>query len=177
VSGRVRAFLAMSLDGYIAGPGDDLSFLPPPDPGGDDGGFSALLAETGALWMGRRTYDVVCGFDGPWPYGELPVLVATTRRLQAAVPSVRAVSGTVADMLASARVAAAGRDVYVDGGALLRSALDAGVVDELTVTVVPVVLGDGSPLFYGLAGRHALTLRSSRTLPGGLVQLQYAVQR
>lgn len=173
--GRVRGFLAMSLDGFIAGEGDDLSFLPPPDPAGDDGGFAALLAESGALWMGRRTYDVVCGFDGPWPYGPLPVLVATSRPLRAVVPTVRAVGGTVAAMLAEAREAAAGRDVYVDGGALLRSVLDAGALDALTVTVVPVLLGRGVPLFRGLAHGHALSLEGSRTLPGGMVQLRYRV--
>lgn len=171
--GRVRVFLAMSLDGFLAGEGDDLSFLPPPDAGGDDGGFAALLAEVGALLMGRRTFEVVSGFDGPWPYGELPVLVATSRPLASPVATVRAVRGTVPELLAEARRAAAGRDIYVDGGALVRSVLDAGAVDELTVTVVPVVLARGVPLFRGLLARRDLTLSDSRALPHGLVQLRY----
>lgn len=170
---RVRAFLAMSLDGFIAGEGDDLSWLPPPDPGGDDAGFSALLEETGALLMGRRTYDVVAAMDMAWPYGDRPVLVATHRSLTPVVPPVRAVTGDTVAIVEQAREAAAGRDVYVDGGELVRAVLDAGLLDELTVTVVPVILGRGHPLGAGTRARHRLALVRHRALPGGMVQLTY----
>ena len=90
----VFGYLALSLDGYIAGPGDDLSFLPAPEVEGEDHGFAALLATVGCLLMGRRTFDVVMGFDGPWPYGDLPILVATRRPLPAGAPAtVRAAEG------------------------------------------------------------------------------------
>ncbi len=79
--GPVRVFIACSLDGFIAGPGDDLSWLPAPS-ADEDYGYGALLAQTGALLLGRTTYDVVAGFEGDWHYGELPVLVATTRPLE-----------------------------------------------------------------------------------------------
>ncbi|MEN9797741.1 MAG: hypothetical protein RL653_1437 [Pseudomonadota bacterium] len=171
---RIRAFLAMSVDGFIAGEGEDLSWLPPPDPGGDDGGFGALLEHTGALLMGRRTYDVVAGMDIAWPYGDRPVLVATHRPLAPVAPQVRAVQGETAALVEQARVAAAGRDVYVDGGELVRAVLDAGLLDELTVTVVPVILGKGRPLGAGTNTRHRLNLVRHRVLPAGLVQLMYA---
>ena len=173
---RVRAFLASSLDGFIAGERDDLSWLPQPPTDGsahDDAGFGDLLAETGAMLMGRRTYDVVAGFDGGWPYGELPVLVATHRPLQAVVPTVRPVAGTTLEVVKAARAAAGTRDVYVDGGMMLRATLDAGLLDELTVTIVPVVLGSGIPLGAGTTRRHALTLARHRVLHGGMVQLTY----
>lgn len=163
----------MSLDGFIAGEGDDLSWLPPPGSGGDDGGFSALLEETGALLMGRRTYDVVAAMDIAWPYGDRPVLVATHRPLTPVVPQVVAVAGGAAELVARAREAAAGRDVYVDGGELVRAVLDAGLLDELTVTVVPAILGKGRPLGGGTQRRHRLTLSGHRALHGGMVQLTY----
>ena len=169
---RICVFIAMSLDGFIAGPSDELDWL-----GGYEGvedTFTPFLAGVGAMVMGRRTYDVVAGFEGPWPYGETPILVATTRPLQAAQPTVQAATGEIAAIVAQARASAGGRDVYLDGGALIRSALDAGLVDALIVTVIPVILGAGRPLFAGLSQRQALALDSVRPIGAGLVQLRYA---
>jgi dihydrofolate reductase len=181
---RVRVFLAQSLDGFIAGPSDDLSWLPQPDPAaapggddGDEGGFQAFLGEVGAILMGRRTFDVVTGFEGPWPYGELPMLVATHRALEADVPTAHAVEGSIEAMVSLARAAAKDKDVYVDGGHLVRQALDAGLVDELTITIVPMALGAGVPLFAGVEKRHRLDLQRIRTMSDGLVQLTYEVVR
>lgn len=171
--GRVRVFIACSLDGFIAGAEDDLSWLPEPDPA-EDYGYAAFMAETGAILMGRGTYDVVSAFPH-WPYGETPVLVATSRPLERAAPGVKAVKGTPAKMLATARRAAGEADIYLDGGTLIRSFLDAGLVDELVVTVVPIILGAGAPLFAGTSARRALVPRETRTFPSGLTQLRYGV--
>ncbi|ACY15671.1 dihydrofolate reductase family protein [Haliangium ochraceum] len=175
---RRRCFIACSLDGFIAGPGDDLDWLPAPDvsPSGeelDEGGFRGFLAQIGALLMGRRTYEVVAAMDGDWPYGNRPVLVATHRPLDNAPRTVHAVSGDIASMVETACQAAGERDVYIDGGELLRQALDAELLDELVVTVVPVVLGQGTPLFAGAERRRELVLVSSRVFGAGLVQLRY----
>ncbi len=174
MSSRVRVYIATSLDGFIAGPGDDLSWLP--QPSGEepsDFGFAAFLAQIGALLMGRRTFEVVAGFEGPWPYGDTPVLVATRRALASTQPTVRALAGSVEQLVAEARAVAGARDVYLDGGALIRSALDAGLVDELTISVAPVILGAGVPLFAGASRRHALELIESRVLGAGMVQMTY----
>jgi dihydrofolate reductase len=171
--GRVRVFIATSVDGFIAGPDDDLSWLP--QPSGDpppDYGYGAFIAEVGALLMGRNTYDVVAGFDGPWPYGERPMLVATHRELNPATPAVRAVAGDIDDLVARGLEAARGKDLYVDGGVMIRAALDAGLIDDLILTIVPVILGAGTPLFIGLA-RTDLELVGSEELDDGLVQLRY----
>jgi dihydrofolate reductase len=172
VAGSVRVFIACSLDGFIAGPDDDLSWLPGPDPDGEDYGYAAFMAETGAILMGRSSYDVVAGFP-TWPYGDVPVLVATSRPLAPVVPTVTPISGSPAELLAAVRSRVEG-NVYLDGGALIRSFLDAGLVDELTVTVVGVILGSGAPLFAGVARRRALRLLDSRSYPSGLVQLRYS---
>ncbi|MBM4377919.1 MAG: dihydrofolate reductase [Deltaproteobacteria bacterium] len=170
---RVRAFLASSLDGFIAGEGDDLSWLPHPTPDEGDFGFGAFLSEIGALLMGRRSYGVVASFGGEWPHGDRTVLAATHRPLSASVPSVRALGGDAAALVAEARRAAAGKDVYVKGGKLLRQVLDAGLLDELTLTLVPVVLGRGRPLGAGLERRHGFSLGHVAQLPRGMVQLTY----
>ena len=168
--GSVRVFIACSLDGFIAGPDDDLSWLPGPQ--GDDHGFGAFLEGISALLMGRATYRVVEGFGGEWPFGERPVFVATTRALEPAAPTVRAVSGPPSELLAAVREVTDG-DVYLDGGNLIRQFLDEGLVDQLIVTIVPVVLGDGAPLFAGARKRRRLELGGVRESSGGLVQIEY----
>lgn len=169
----LRAFFAQSLDGFLAGDDDDLSWLPQPSDATGDAGFGAFLEQVGALLMGRRTYDVVRGFDGPWPYGERPIVVATTRPLPPGPPGVCARAASIAELVTEAKERAAGRDVYLDGGALLRQALDAKLLDELTVTVVPAVLGRGIPAFAGALARHPLELLRSQALHSGMMQLTY----
>jgi dihydrofolate reductase len=170
VPGPVSVFIASSLDGFIAGPGDDMSWLP--QSSGEDYGFDAYMAATAALLMGRSTYDVVAGFEG-WPYGDTPVFVATTRPLEPAAPTVRAVAGEPAALLAALGAAGIAGGVYVDGGTLIRQFLDAGLIDEATITVIPVILGAGAPLFAGAARRRELELLAATPFPSGLVQLRY----
>ena len=172
--GPVRIFIGCSLDGFIAGPDGDLSWLPTDPPPGEDYGFAAHMAGVGALLMGRATYDTIGEHGWDWPYGDTPVLVATSRPLEPLAPTVRAVSGTPAELVAAARAAAGERAVYADGGSLIRALVDAGLVDEAVVTLVPVLLGAGAPLFAGLTQRRPLELRAATTYPGGLVQLRYA---
>ncbi len=173
-SGRIRVFIATSIDGFIAGPDNDLSWLPEPsgDEAGDDHGYSAFMAEVGAMLMGRSTYDTVVGFGIEWPY-PVPVLVASSRPFEPVHPTVRRVSGDIASMLEQARAAANGRDVYLDGGTLIRQASDAGLIDEVIISVIPVILGAGAPLFAGVEQRRKFELVSSEAHRTGLVQLRY----
>jgi dihydrofolate reductase len=171
---RVRVFIASSIDGFIAGPHDELDWLEPA-PGAEDT-FTPFFAPVGAMLMGRRTYDVVNAFDGEWPYGDTPVLVATTRPLASEQASVRAASGSITEMVSAATAAAGTRDVYLDGGALIRSAASAGLIDDMTITLIPIILGRGRPLFAGTSARQALELVSTRPIGGGLVELVYSAR-
>lgn len=171
MASRVRVFIATSLDGFIAGPNDELDWLAGGE--GVEDTFTPFFAQIGALLMGRRTYDVVAGFDVKWPYGDKPVLVATHRPLTSARKSVSPIAGTIEELLAKAQSAAGEADVYLDGGALIRQALEAGLVHEMTITLVPIVLGAGIRLFVGTTGRHSLELLSERSIGGGMVELTY----
>jgi dihydrofolate reductase len=183
MTSRVRVYIATSVDGFIAGPGDDLSWLPSPEPGEPQespGGlsFEAFIENIGALLMGRRTYDVVLGFGGEWPYGDRPVLVASHRALGDSVPThVRRVEGQIQTLVAEAKEAAHGRDVYIDGGALIRQACDAGLVDDLTITLAPIALGAGHPLFGGLRESYGMELVDFSRFPGGMLQLRLLPKR
>ncbi len=181
-SARVRVYLACSLDGFIAGPEGDLSFLepsgPPPEtppPPSDALTFEAFLDQVGVLLMGRTTYDVIAGM-GQWIYGDLPVLVATHRPLETSQATVRPVTGDIAALIAQAREVAGDRDVYLDGGHLTRQALDAGLVDELTLTFVPVLLTQGIRLFDGLVERHSLEFTAHHRYGHEMLQLTARVR-
>lgn len=180
---RVRVYIATSLDGFIAGPDDDLSWLdgaepdsagpPPTEPGSGAFSHPEFMADVGAMLMGRRTYDVVRGFDVPWPEKERPVLVATRRPLdENPPPNVRAVEGPIDELVREALDAADGRDVYLDGGVLIRQAAEADLIDELTITIAPVAIGAGHPLFAGIETPYPLVIVSHHSHPGGMVQLR-----
>lgn len=165
---RVRVYMACSIDGFIAGPDDDLSWLSPPagvtdvPPPTEALEFDGFIAQVGCMLMGRRTHDVVAGF-GDWAYGDLPVLVPTHRPLHGAAPTVRAVSGTIEQLIDSAKQVAGDKDVYLDGGNLIRQALDADLVDEMVITTVPTLLAGGTSLFEGLTKRSAWTFVEHHT--------------
>ncbi|WP_159450075.1 dihydrofolate reductase family protein [Demequina sp. NBRC 110056] len=182
--GRVRVYIASSLDGFIAGPHDDIAWLEAPRPAWapmaagpwadaepDALGFEGFMADVGAMLMGRRTYDVVSAMGGEWPYGNTPILVATGRPLPDAPATVTGASAPIANLLDEARTLAAGRDVYLDGGSVIRQALDADLIDELTVTLHPTVLGSGHPLFAGVEHRRHITVTDVRRYGDGMVQL------
>ena len=172
---KVCAYIACSVDGFIAGPNDDLSWLPQADANAQSEsgaiGFETFMKDVGALLMGRRTYDVVARFEGPWPHGDRPVLVASHRPVDSVVATVRAVEGSIVEMVGEARELALRKNVYVDGGTLIRQTLDAGLLDEVIVTIVPVVLGRGHPLFAGATKRHPLEVLEHHRFGGEMIQL------
>jgi dihydrofolate reductase len=182
---QVCVYIATSIDGFIAGPNDDLSWLPTDEElaeagSTDDGalGYEDFIAGIGALLMGRATYDVVRSFDVPWPYGDRPVFVATTRAMDEDPPiTVRAVHGAITELVDTAKDAAGGKDVYLDGGSLIRQAAESDLIDELTITMAPIALGSGHPLFAGMSKRYPLDLVSQHRHAGGMIQIRARPKR
>jgi dihydrofolate reductase len=161
----------------VAGPEHDISFLTEyaPQPDVHSGGgleFEDFLGQIGALLMGRRTYQVLLDYDA-WHYGDRPVLVATHHRLPPAPQggTAWAVQGPIEQLVTEAKAAAAGKDVYLDGGDLVRQGLDAGLVDELCLTFLPVILGRGIRLWEGLQHRNDLRFEPPTTHGQGMVQV------
>lgn len=183
---RGDVFIATSLDGFIArgdGTLDWLTGRPAAEETGEhdpdqDFGYGAFLATVQALFMGRGTFDVVQAFDGAWPY-PLPVYVWTSDAAGIQPKpgaDVRPVSGSLDDALVRLRTDGIGR-VYVDGGATIRTWLRAGLVDRMTISTVPVLIGEGIPLFGGTGPDIALELERSEVFAGGMVQRTYVVRR
>jgi len=172
---RVSAYLGISLDGCIAEADGGLGFLAPYQAADTDYGYAEFMATVDAVVMGRATFDVLRSFDVPWPFGERPVVVLTNRALPTA-PPVPATVSTHAGVLRPLRdlLAATGvQHVYVDGGQVVRQALQESLVDTLTLSVVPELLGRGRPLFGPDVPRSHWRLIGSESWPSGLVQLRY----
>ena len=171
---RIHAsvFVGASLDGFIARPDGTFDFLPEnPEPHG----YDEFFASVDAMVMGRKTYETALSF-GSWPYGEKPVFVLSSRPLAPAPVGavVEHVSGTPEEVMS--QLAQRGiRHVYVDGGQTVQAFLRAGVIDRITITRVPVLIGFGISLFGAL--EHDIRLRhiSTRHFPSGLVQSEYDV--
>jgi dihydrofolate reductase len=170
------AFIACSLDGYIARPDGGLDWLTSlPAPEGEDFGYSAFMAGIDAILMGRATYDTVLGFPD-WPY-DRPVRVLTRDagrvRPAPAGADARPVSGPLPGVLAGLAAEGFGR-VYVDGGQTISGLLRAGLLDRLILTRVPVLLGAGLPLFVQTGPEMRLAALGTRVWPNGFVQTDYA---
>ena len=169
----VSVFIGTSVDGFIARLDDALDFL---SAGGDEPhGYDEFISTVDALVIGRKTYEIVLGFEA-WPYGEKPVFVLSTRPLAPApaAAKVERMSGTPAEIVA--QLDARGVEhAYIDGGITIQGFLEAGLIQRLTVTHVPVLIGSGIPLFGATTRDIALKHIATRDYAGGLVQSEYEV--
>ena len=154
---KASVFIGTSVDGFIARANGDLDFLPPG--GGEPHGYEEFMQSVDALVIGRKTYETVLAFD-TWPYGEKPVFVLSTRAI-APGPAGAVVRGI--------------KHVYVDGGITIQRFLRAGLIQRLIITRVPVLIGDGIPLFGALPSDVQLRHIMTRHYTSGLVQTEYEV--
>lgn len=167
---RLRYGVATSLDGFIAGPNGEYDWIVP-DPSID---FAAIWAQYDTLLMGRGTYEVAkarrAALSGS---GQQWIVVSRTLKPEDC-PGVTLIGSGVAEAVAALK-AKPGKDIWLMGGGMLfRSLLDAGLVDTVEISVMPVLLGSGIPLLP--EGRRCeLRLTESRTLPSGILMLKYSV--
>jgi len=172
---KVIAYMAQSLDGYIAGPNGELNWLEEiENPEGSDLGFAEFMAGVDALLMGRNTFEKVLSF-GFWPYDK-PVYVASNS-LKGIPADLEGkaflISGTLAEMLAVLVDEKGVQNLYLDGGKLIQSALSQGLLNEMTVTTLPVILGQGISLFGAKGPKKKLQLDRSEVLLDQLVKTKY----
>jgi dihydrofolate reductase len=172
---KASVFVGASLDGFIARPNGEFDFL---SPSGDiPHGYDEFIATVDALVMGRNTFGVVNEM-AEWPYGNKPVIVLTTRPLPSAprLGTIEPMEGTPHQV--AERLAARGfQHIYVDGGITVQRFLNAGLIDRLIVTRVPVLIGAGIPLFGPTHHDIALKHIATRTYATGLVQSEYELAR
>ncbi len=174
-------FVGVSLDGFIARPNGDLDWLM--GEGGGDGseyGYNEFIAGIDAIVMGRKTFEKALTF-AKWYYGTKRVVVLSSRSLDLSGAQVR---GGIVEQMAGdpaeivSKLAASGaRHLYVDGGITIQQLLRAGLIHRIIISRLPVLIGDGIPLFGSLP--HDIRLRHIATLtyPGGMIQSEYHVMK
>ncbi len=172
-SRQVVLYVAISLDGRIARRDGSVDWLP--TGGSEDFGYGQFLSTVDTVIMGRRTYDQLLTF-GPFPYGGKRTFVFSRRR-QGRDENAEFVDRAIGPFMAALR-SSPGKDIWLVGGADLAQAFfRAGEVDEVIITIVPRVLGDGIALFEAGGPEINLELEETRIYPQGLVQMRYGVRR
>lgn len=172
---RTSTFVGISLDGFLARLDGSLDWLKPFE--STEHGYTAYFATVDTLVIGRGTYEFVLGMlrSGlPWPYAGRRCVVMTHRPVEGRHQE-SAFAGEPRTLLEELSEQGA-RHVYVDGGVVIRSFLACGLLDQITVSVVPVLIGTGIPLFGGVALESGLVLDQATSFENGIAQLRYRVR-
>ena len=165
-------FLGLSVDGFIARPDGDLSWLTSRGEAAGDAGFTPFMESIDALLMGRHTYEAIADLP-EWPYLGRPVHVLSSTLAADVDRRIRVHPDF--DVAVQALTDAGYGRVYVDGGRTARSFLAAGLIAEMTLSHVPVLIGQGAFLFGPLPADISLEHARTDVLDGGMVQTTYRV--
>jgi dihydrofolate reductase len=181
VSITCSVFIATSIDGFIARTDGSIDWLNEANarvPAGEDCGYSEFMNSVDTLVMGRNTFELVLGFD-KWPYGDKPVVALSSKPLEMpeSLPPTVSVSSETPRQLAVRLESARAKRLYIDGGVTIQRFLAAGLIEDITITVIPILLGEGRPLFGPLESDIRLDLVSTKAYDFGFVQSKYHVIR
>ena len=170
----ISVFIGTSLDGFIARRNGAFDFLL--EGGGEPHGYDEFFASVDALVIGRKTFETVLAFE-VWPYGDKRVVVLSDRPVDLSTVrggAVEQMAGPPAEIVS--RLAASGAyHLYIDGGITIQRFLRAGLIQRLIITRVPVLIGEGVPLFGTLPRDVRLRHVATRHYPSGLVQSEYHI--
>lgn len=167
----LELYIAMSLDGYIAAPGDDLSFLDAVQTPGEDYGYGAFIETVDTVIVGKRTYDKVLQMGYPFPHADKEAYIITRTPL-ASIGNNHFYTGDVPTLVQQLK-AREGKTIFCDGGAQVANLLlQHSLIDVFTISIIPVLLGGGTRLFEQFPVQQ-LQLVKTNAYKSGLVQLRY----
>lgn len=175
---KISAYIGTSLDGFIARENGDLDWLPGSDgeTNGEDYGFNNFIESVDILIMGRKTYDKVMTF-GYWPYGEKRVIVLSSKPVEIPEQLIGTVDSRSCSPteLVEELYESGAKHLYVDGGKTIQSFINAGLIQEITITSVPVLIGSGITLFGRLDQDIKLHHIETCSFDNGFVQSKYEI--
>ncbi len=172
---KVLLFIAQSLDGKIARVNHDLKWLTEfPNPNNLDFGYNHLISRVDTLVMGRNTYEDLKAMDMDWPYNSQKTFVFSSQKdLTIFSKNTEMVNKNLSDWVKS-EVNKEGKDIWIVGGAsLIAEFINERLIDEITITTVPVIIGDGIPLFKNIIADVNLELKSVETFENGMINTVY----
>ncbi len=171
---KISLYIASSIDGYIAKSDGSVKWLEEfPNPEKSDFGYSEFIVEVDTLLMGANTYREVLTF-GEWPYKGKDSFVFSRNPVKAHDENVTFVAGDIVHFVNELKVRQ-GKTIWLVGGGEINSLLlNNDLIDEIILTIVPIVLGDGIPLFAKGKINKTLALTNSHTFENGMVQLTYS---
>ena len=171
---KVILYIACSLDGYITAPGDNLDFLDMVDSEGEDYGYFRFYKTVDTIIMGRRTFDWVTRVISGLPHPDKKTFIIT-RTERPAIGKTSFYTGPLKELVESLKHKK-GRNIYCDGGAeIVNELLKHNLIDEIILSIIPVILGDGISLFNSDNKQKKLKLKNSQSYSSGLVQVHYEV--
>ncbi|MBK9489272.1 MAG: dihydrofolate reductase [Haliscomenobacter sp.] len=169
---KVILYIAMSLDGYIANDNDGLEFLSIVEQKGEDYGYNKFVTTVDTVIMGRRTYDKVLSMGVEYPDNGNPVYILT-RTERPDKGSIKFYTGDLKELVFKLK-SEPGKNIYCDGGGeVVNALLQDELIDELIISIIPILVGRGVPLFKNGRPEQKLKLVSSKAFDKGLVQLHY----
>jgi dihydrofolate reductase len=172
MSRKVVLYIAMSLDGYIAKPNDDLSFLSIVEQEGQDYGYEEFIKSVDAVIVGRKTYDKVISMGFGFPHTDKDTYIIT-RTQRPAIGSVKFYTGNLKTLIKKLK-SENGKNIFCDGGAeIVNELLKQDLFDELIISIIPILVGDGTKLFNDGRPEQKLEFTSVRSFEKGLTQLHY----
>lgn len=177
---KLSVFVAMSLDGFIARKDGEIDWLEAANaavPQGEDCGFKAFMGSIDTLVMGRNTYEQVLSF-GNWPYGNKHVIVLSSNKIEIPEELAETVSWSAeSPKQLYERLAYQGaKRLYIDGGITIQRFMAENLISDMTITIIPVALGAGKPLFGKVKKDMSLKHAATQTFDFGFVQLTYEVK-
>lgn len=169
---KVILYIAISLDGYIAKPNDDLGFLSIVQQDGEDYGYADFIKSVDTVILGRKTYDWVMTQVPEFPHADKNSFVIT-RTARPAIGKTNFYAGNLKSLILKLK-SEQGENIFIDGGAeIVNELLKENLIDEFIISIVPVLLGDGTRLFENGRPEQMVELVSTRNFDRGLVQLHY----
>ena len=176
---KCSVFIATSLDGFISRDDGSIDWLIKANalvPPGEDGGYKSFISTVDGLIMGRNSYEKVLSFD-EWPYGNIPVVVLSSQtitipeQLRPFLSSSAETPTALVQRLSKQET----KHLYIDGGMTIQGFLANNLINEMTITLVPVLLGSGRSLFGSLKQDIELQHLATRTIDEGFVQIKYRI--
>jgi dihydrofolate reductase len=172
INRKVIVYIATSVDGYIAKPNDDLSFLSIVQQEGEDYGYSKFVNSVDTVILGRKTYDWVLTQVPKFPHADKTSFIIT-RTARPSIGKTNFYTGKLKDLIANLKTEH-GKNIFVDGGAeIVNELLKENLIDEFIISVIPILVGNGTKLFKDGRPELKLELVSTKQFEKGLTQVHY----